>query len=63
MPYMTQELPGAARSCMNYDTFVRLGLNVDDKAVPPVRTASRTDMGGIGFATLTFAINQHVFTQ
>ena len=35
---------GAARSCMNYDTFFSLGLDLDDKAVPCVRTASRTDM-------------------
>ena len=30
---------------------------------PCVRTASGTDMGVIGFATLTFAINNHIFTQ
>ena len=30
---------------------------------PHVRTASGTDMGAIGFATLIFAINNHIFTQ
>ena len=48
---------------MNYDTFFSLGLDLDDKPAPHVRTASGTDMGAIGFATLTFAINNHVFTQ
>ena len=51
---------GAARSCMNYNTFFNLGLDLDDKAVPYVRTASGTDMAAIGFTTLTFAINKHV---
>ena len=48
---------------MNYDTFFNLGLDLDDKPAPHVRTASGTDMGAIDFATLTFAINNHVFTQ
>ena len=48
---------------MNYDTFFNLGLDLDDKAVPHVRTASGTDMRAIVFTTLTFAINKHVFTQ
>ena len=54
---------GAIRSCMNYDTFFNLGLDLDDKAVPHVKTASGTDMGAIGFTTLTFATNKHIFTQ
>ena len=54
---------GATRSCMNYDTFFSLGLDLDDKPAPSVRTASGTDMVAIGFAMLTFAINNHVFTQ
>ena len=53
----------ATRSFMNYDTFFSLGLDLDDKPAPHVRTASGTDMGVIGFVTLTFAINNHVFTQ
>ena len=28
-----------------------------------MRTASGTDMGAIGFTTLMFAINNHIFTQ
>ena len=48
---------------MNYDTFFSLGLDLDDKPAPHVRTASGTDMGAIGFAKLTFAINDHMFTQ
>ena len=48
---------------MNYNTFFNLGLDLDDKAVPHVRTASGTDMGAISFATLSFAINNHIFTQ
>ena len=54
---------GVARSCMNYKNFFNLGLDLDDKAVPHVRTVSRTDMGAIGFTTLTFTINNHIFTQ
>ena len=54
---------GATRSCMNYDTFFSLGLDLDDKPAPHVRTASGTDMGAIGFAMLTFVINNHIFTQ
>ena len=38
---------------MNYDTFFNLGLDLDDKPAPHVRTASGTDMGAIGFATLS----------
>ena len=54
---------GATRSCMNYDTFFNLGLDLDDKPAPCVRTASGTDMVAIGLATLTFAINNLIFTQ
>ena len=54
---------GATRSCMNYDTFLNLGLDLDDKPAPHVRTALGTDMGVIGFITLMFAINNHIFTQ
>ena len=54
---------GATRSCMNYDTFFNLGLDLDDKPAPCVRTASGTDMGAIGFTMLTFAMNGHIFTQ
>ena len=54
---------GATRSCMNYDTFFNLGLDLDDKPAPHVRTASGTDMGAISFTTLMFAINGHIFTQ
>ena len=35
---------GATRSCMNYDTFFNLGLDLDDKPAPCVRTVSGTDM-------------------
>ena len=52
---------GATRSCMNYDTLFNLGLDLDEKPAPCVRTASGTDMGAIGFATLTFAINKLFF--
>ena len=48
---------------MNYNTFFSLGLDLDDKPAPHVRTASGTDMGAIGFTMLTFAINNHIFTQ
>ena len=54
---------GATRSCINYDTFFNLGLDLDDKSAPHVRTASGTDMGAISFTMLMFAINSHVFTQ
>ena len=47
----------ATRSCMNYDTFFNLGLDLDDKPAPHLRTASGTNMGAIGFTMLTFAIN------
>ena len=57
----------ATRSCMNYDTFFNLGLDLDDKPAPHVRTASGTDMGAIGFAMLnllsiiTFLPNSSLF--
>ena len=55
---------GATRSCMNYDTFFNLGLDLDDRPPPlHVRTASGTDMGAVSFTMLMFAINGHVFTQ
>ena len=50
---------GAARSCMNYNTFLSLGLDLDDRAVPHVWT----DMGAVGFTTLAFSINKHPFVQ
>ena len=54
---------GSARSCMNYETFFFLGLDLDDKAVPHVQTASENDMGAVGFTTLAFSINKHIFVQ
>ena len=54
---------GAARICMNYDTFFNLGLDLDDKATPPCEDQSGTDIGAIGFTTLPTAINDHIFTQ
>ena len=32
---------GATRSCMNYDTFFNLGLDLDDKPAPCVRDCTR----------------------
>ena len=46
---------GSARSCMYYKTFFSLGLDLDDKAVPHLQTASGTDMGAVGFTTLSFS--------
>ena len=57
---MTQVLQEAG---MNYETFFSLGLDLDDKAVPHVQTASGTDMGAVGFTTLAFSINKHPFVQ
>ena len=54
--------PVAINSQVNINALY-LGLDLDDKAAPHVRTASGTDIGAIGFTTLTFAINQYVFTQ
>ena len=48
---------------MNFDRFFSLGLDLDDKPAPHVKTASGTDMGAIGFATLTIVNNNHIFTQ
>ena len=45
---------GTARSCMSYETFFTLGLDVDDKTVPWVCTASGTDMGAVGYTTFDF---------
>ena len=54
---------GAAKSCMNYETFFLLGLGLDDKLVPHICTTSGMDMGAMGFTTLDFQINGHPFTQ
>ena len=54
---------GAARSCMSYEKFFPLGLELDNRIVPQVCTASGTDMGTVGFATLHFPINNYPFTQ
>ena len=48
---------------MNYETFFSLDLDLDDKLVPHVCTASGTDMGALGYTTLDFQINGHSFTQ
>ena len=32
---------GAARGCMNYDTFFNLGLDLDDKPAPPCEDCIR----------------------
>ena len=54
---------GTARSCMSYETFFTLGLDLDDRTVPQVCTASGTDMGAVGYTTFDFQINGHPFTQ
>ena len=54
---------GAARSCMSYETFFSLGLNLDEKRVPQVCTASGTDMEAVGYTTFDFQINGHPFIQ
>ena len=54
---------GAAKSCMNYETFFSLGLGLDDKLVLHICTTSGTDMGALGCTTLDFQINRHPFTQ
>ena len=33
---------------MSYETFFTLGLDLDDKTVPHICTASGTDMGAVG---------------
>ena len=48
---------------MSYETFFSLGLDLDDKTVPQVCTASGTDMGAVGYTTFDFQINGHPFTQ
>ena len=48
---------------MGYKTFFSLGLELDYRVVPQVCTASGTDMGAVGFATLDFSINNYPFTQ
>ena len=40
-----------------------LGLELENRIVPQVCTVSRADMGVVGFATLSFHINNHPFTQ
>ena len=47
---------------MSYETF-SLDLDLNDKLVPRVCTASGTDMGALGYTTLDFQINGHLFTQ
>ena len=54
---------GAARSCMSYETFFSLDIDLNDKLVPHVCTTSGTDMGALGYTTLDFQINGHSFTQ
>ena len=54
---------GAARSCMGYETFFTLGLDLNDKTMPHICTASGTDMGAGGYTTFDFQINGHPFTQ
>ena len=48
---------------MSYETFFTLGLDLDDRTVPRVCTASGTDMGAVGYTTVDFQINGHPFTQ
>ena len=54
---------GTAKSCMSYETFFSLDLDLEDKLVPHVCTASGTDMEALGYTTLDFQINGHSFTQ
>ena len=54
---------GATRSCMDFDTFFNLGLDLDNKPAPCVRSASGTDMGAVGFTMLTFAIKGHILPK
>ena len=48
---------------MSYETFFSLGLEMDNRTVTQVCTASRTDMGTVGFTMLSFHINNHPFIQ
>ena len=48
---------------MSYETFFTLGLDLDNKTVPRVCTASGTDMGAVGYTTVDSQINGHPFTQ
>ena len=41
---------------MSYETFFSLGLELDNRIVLQVCTASGTDMGIVGFATLIFLL-------
>ena len=50
---------GAARSCMSYETFFNLGLDLYDRTVPQVCTASGTDMGAVGYTTFDFNNNNN----
>ena len=45
---------------MNYETFFNLGLSLEDKPAPHMRTESGTDMGAIDFTMLTYAILQFI---
>ena len=54
---------GASRSCMSYETFFSLGLELDNRILPWLCIASGTDVGARGFAMLSFHINNHPFIQ
>ena len=41
---------------MHYETFFTLGLDLDDKTVPHICTASGTDMGAVGYTMFDFQI-------
>ena len=43
--------------------FFSLGMDLDIKAVTHVQTACGADMGAVGFVTLAFSINKHLFVQ
>ena len=55
---------GATRSCMNYNTFMKLGNNnLRQQGTPTVTPADRSNLGAIGVTTYKIRLGMETIKQ
>ena len=54
---------GAIRSCINYNTFRKLNVQLTQCEVPKVMGADRSDLGSMGTVELTLSIGANKVVQ
>ena len=55
---------GATKSCMNYNTFMKLGnVNLRQQGVPTVTATDGGNLGAMGITTCKIQLGNEVVTQ